>query len=86
MKRFFKITGIAIFGCILILICFVHGTITGVLLPYPDMPLDEVAYYNFHTSVSFVLMGSGAVVLLIGLIAMPIIYFKTTKVKVGERL
>jgi hypothetical protein len=81
MKRFFKITGIAIFGFILIVISFVHGAITGVLLPYPDMPPEEVAYYGFHSGVSSIFMGVGAFVLLIGFIAMPIIYLKTRKVK-----
>lgn len=78
MLRMIKVAGLPIAGLVIVVTGFVYDILFAGI-PYQDPTPEIQGRYEFHSSVAGVFYKTGGVVLLLGLLAIPVIWIKTGK-------
>ena len=78
MLRMIKVAGLPIAGLVIVVIGFIYDILFAGI-PYQDPTPEIQARYELHSSVAGLFYKTGGVVLLLGLLAIPLIWIKTGK-------
>lgn len=82
MRRITKIVGLPALGLSLLLGGFIYDVLFAGI-PYQDPTPELEAQYDLHSRIAGLFYGSGGMVLLLGLIAIPVIWKKTNEKGAG---